>query len=81
MVKSSSEADMMTMPAMMLADVTLLLGSYLSAVGMSSLTLMNVCTAYTPVLSHQLKPCLAKAWQGPGLAMIAPERAALDTPR
>ena len=34
---------MMTMPAMMLAEVTLLFGSYLRAVGMSSWMLMNVC--------------------------------------
>lgn len=49
---------MMTMPAMMLVLVTLLLGSYLSAVGTSSLMLMYVCTLLCAHLTAQ-QPRLA----------------------
>ena len=44
LVKRSKEEAMTTMPPMTAVDVTLLSGSYLIAVGISSLMLMYDCT-------------------------------------
>jgi hypothetical protein len=50
-VNISSDAAMTTMPVITLLEVTRLWGSYLRAVGMSSITLMYICMSNTVLTS------------------------------